>query len=149
KIPWPRCYRIASANSERYLVIQIAALAAPARHRRLPRGRPRRAEVARIVVAELAAAAPATRAVEHGERRVEALQHDLGGVFLDALLVGPLARLQLAFKVNLGALFQILLGDLGESFVEDHYAMPLGLFLALAGRLVAPALRRRHAHVHH
>ena len=46
-----------------------------------------------------------------------------------------------AFEVNLRALLQILLGDLGEPFVEDHHAVPLGLLLALAGRLVAPAFR--------
>src|SRR5688572_6016158 len=134
-------------SSERNLVIQIAALAA-ACHRGLARCGPRGAEVAGIVIAELAAAAPAAGAVEHGQRRVEALQHDFGGIFLNALLVGPFARLQLPFEVNLRALLQILLGDLGETLVEDYDAVPLGLFLALAGRLVAPAFRRRDAHVH-
>src|SRR2546423_6886547 len=89
-------------RSERDLVIQIAALAPASRHRGLPRGRARGAEVARVVVAELAAAATSTaRTVEHGERRVEALQHHFGRIFLDPLLVGPLACLQLAFEVNL------------------------------------------------
>src|SRR4051794_11233459 len=96
-----RCYRIASANSERDLIIQIAALAAASGHCGLARGRTRGAEVARIVVAELAAAAASTaaRAIEHGQCRVEALQHDFGRVLLDPLLVGPLARLERALEV--------------------------------------------------
>src|SRR4029077_5243249 len=44
------------------------------------------------------------------------------------------------FDINLGALLQILLNYLAEPFVEDHDAMPLGLFLTLAGPLVAPGL---------
>ncbi len=81
--------------------------------------------------------------VQHGERRVEALQHHLGGVFILAVLVLPFACLQSAFEVNLRALLQVLLGDLAEALVEDHHAVPLGLFLALAGGLVAPAFRGR------
>ena len=73
--------------------------------------------------------------------RVEALQHDLGRVVLDAVLVVPFARLQRALDVDLRALLQVLLGDLAEPLVEDHDAVPLGLFLALAGGLVAPAFR--------
>src|SRR5947209_13567609 len=97
---------------ERDLVVEIAALAAPAGHRGLPfaRGRTGRAEVAALGV--VAATSAAARAIEHGERRVEALQHHLGRVLLHALLVGPFARLQRAFEVNLGALLQVLLGDL-------------------------------------
>src|SRR4029077_20151981 len=129
---------------KRNLIVQIATLAAASGHCGLARGRARGAEVARVVVAELAAAAAsAARTVEHGERRVEALQHHLGRILLDPLLIGPLARLQLAFEVNLRAFLEILLGDLGETLVEDHHAVPLGLFLAFAGRLVAPAFRGR------
>src|SRR3954470_1668806 len=90
-------------SSERDLIIEIAALAAAARHGGLARCRPGRAEIARLVAAEIAAAAVAAAAactVEHGQRRIEALQHDFGGVFFDPRLVGPLARLQLAFEVN-------------------------------------------------
>jgi hypothetical protein len=83
----------------------------------------------------------AAAGVQHGQRRVEVLQHDFGRVFLDAVLVVVFAGLQLALDVNLRALLQILLGDLAEAFAEDHHAVPLGLFLALAGRLVAPAFR--------
>ncbi len=67
--------------------------------------------------------------------------------FSTPLLVGPFAGLQRALDVNLGALLQILLGDLAEAFGEDHHPMPLGLFLALAGRLVAPGIGCRHAQI--
>src|SRR5262249_19442483 len=68
-------------------------------------------------------------------------------VALDIILVGPLARLQLALEIDLRALLQILLGDAAETLAEDHHPVPLGLLLALAGVLVAPVLRRRHAQV--
>src|SRR5262249_3439084 len=42
---------------------------------------------------------------------------------------------------------QVLLGDLAEPFIEDHDAMPLGLFLALAAVLVAPGLRGGDAQI--
>ena len=51
------------------------------------------------------------------------------------------------FEINLRALLQILLDDLAEPFTEDHHAVPFGLFLALAGGLVAPALRGRDAQI--
>src|SRR5262249_8818401 len=41
----------------------------------------------------------------------------------------------------------VLLYDLAEPFVEDHDAVPLGLFLALAGGLVAPAFRSRNPQI--
>src|SRR5207253_5547712 len=130
------------------IVVHVAVAATAGCH-----GPPRRgaggtagAEIAGIVGAEAAATAAAA-AIEHGQGRVEALQHDFGRVFLDAALVGPFAGLQRALDVNLGALLQILLGDLAESLVEDHDAVPLGLFLALAGALVAPGLRRRDAQI--
>src|SRR5206468_7398128 len=100
-------------------------------------GRAAGAEVARIVGAETAATAAAA-AVQHRQGRVKTLQHDFGRVLLDAALVGPFAGLQRALDVNLGALLQILLGDLAEPLVTDHDALPFGLFLALAGALVAP-----------
>ena len=78
----------------------------------------------------IAAPAAATRAIQHGQRRVEALQHDFGRILFHALGVGVLARLQLAFEINLRALLQILLGDLGEPFAEDHDPVPLGALLA-------------------
>ena len=99
------------------------------------------------VVAAVGAGAAATAGIEHGELRIEALQHDLGRVTLVAVFVRPFARLQRAFQVNLRALLEILLDDLAQTFVEDHHAMPLGFFLALAGGLVAPAFRGGHAQI--
>src|SRR5439155_9837940 len=42
---------------------------------------------------------------------------------------------------------EILFGDLAEPFIEDDHAVPLGLFLALAGRLVAPAFGGRDTEI--
>src|SRR5690606_6274381 len=56
-------------------------------------------------------------------------------------LVLPLARLQLALDIDLAALAQILLGDPRQPLRKDHHPVPLGALLALAGVLVAPALR--------
>src|SRR5262249_46347030 len=78
--------------------------------------------------------------VEHLQFAAEFLQHDLGRVAILAALVLPFARLQLAFDIDLRALLQILLGDLGEVVVENDDIVPLGLVLALAGILVAPGL---------
>jgi multiple antibiotic resistance protein len=89
----------------------------------------------------------ATGAVEHSQLRVEALQHDLGGVAFLPVLVLPFARLQRAFQINLRAFLEILLGDLAEAFIEDHYAMPFSLLTPLASRSVTPALRRRHPQI--
>src|SRR5262249_9124171 len=50
----------------------------------------------------------------------------------------PFACLELAFEVDLRALLQILLGDLGEPLAENDHAMPFGLFATFAGGLVAP-----------
>ena len=85
----------------------------------------------------------ASGAIEHRQRRVEALQHDLGRVAVLAVLVLPFARLQRAFEINLRAFLEVLLGDLGEALAEDHDAMPFGLLAPLAGCLVAPAFRGR------
>ena len=106
-----------------------------------PRTAARAEVVAAAAAAKILAAARAAARVEHGQRGVEALQHHLGRIFLDAVLVGVLAGLELALEIDLGALLQILLDDFAEPFVEDHHAVPLGLFLALAGGLVAPAFR--------
>ena len=66
-----------------------------------PRQRPCNAARRRFAGIEIAAhligeAAASTASVEHGEVRLEALQHNFGGVFFGAALIGPFARLQLA-----------------------------------------------------
>ena len=76
-----------------------------------------------------------------------ALQHDLGGVAVIAVAVLPFAGLELAFEIDLGALAQILLGDLAQALVEDRDIVPFGLFAPLAGVLVAPAFAGGDAQV--
>src|ERR1700745_1831876 len=100
---WPRHL---PPFSERDVVVHVVAAAAG--RDRAARGAAHGtagAEIAAALVAEAAATAAAT-AVQHGQRRVEALQHDLGRVLLGAALVGPFAGLQRALDVNLGALLQ-------------------------------------------
>ncbi|KIU01676.1 hypothetical protein QU38_00405, partial [Staphylococcus aureus] len=107
---------------------------------------------ARRTAAALPASAPAfagiaaVAAAAHAEFAIEAGQHDLGRIPLLAILL-PLAGLQLALEVDLGALPQVLLGDPGEVLVPDHDRMPVGALLALAAALVAPLLGRGDAHV--
>ena len=93
---------------------------------------------------ELAAAlAP----VQHGQLAVEPADHDLGRITLLAALIGPFAGLQRALDVDLGALFQILLGHVGDPVVEDHDAMPLGAFLPLPRLAVVPGLAGRQSEI--
>src|SRR3954454_573425 len=137
-------------RSERDIVVHVAVAATAAGGNRAPRRAADRtggAEIAARLVAEAAASAAAATAVQHRQGGVEALQHDFGRVLFDTALVGPFAGLERTFDVNLGALLQILFGDLAEPLIEDHDAVPLGLFLALAGCLVAPRLRGRDAQI--
>ena len=77
--------------SERNVIVTVAA---PANDRATRRGRrSARIEIAAHLIGEAAAS---TASVEHGEVRLEALQHNFGGVFFGAALIGPFARLQLA-----------------------------------------------------
>src|SRR5689334_5551132 len=88
--------------SERDFVVHVAA-PAPAdrrRHGRLscaPRRCARGAEVGAALLGGKVAAASAAGAVEHLQRGIEALQHDLGRVAILAVLVLPFACLQSAF----------------------------------------------------
>src|SRR3954454_25350552 len=136
--------------SEREIVVHGAVAGTGRRGNRPPRSasdQPGGAESAARLVAETAASDTAATTVQHRQRRVEPLEHDFGRVLFDTALVGPFAGLERTLDVNLGALFQILFGDLAEPFIEDHDAVPLGLFLALAGRLVAPRLRGGDAQI--
>src|SRR5262249_2810082 len=51
------------------------------------------------------------------------------------------------FKIHLRTLFQVLLDDLAQAFVEDHHAMPFSLLTPLAGGLVAPVFRGGHPQI--
>src|SRR5215470_14421481 len=126
-----------AVNSERNLVVQIAAtLEAAAAFGRAHQRRP-------------LAALTITPRIQHHELAAEALQHDFRRVFLGAVLVGVFARLELALEIDLRALAQILLGDLAQVLVEDHDAVPLGLFLPLARRLVTPGFGGCNGEVDH
>src|SRR5260221_6185691 len=126
---------------ERNIVIEVAATAAAAAT--TAAGATAAITAAAIAIAGIrfagGHAAALTATAEHGELAAIFLQHDFGRVFLGTALIGPFAGLQLAFDVDCGALFQIALGDIDDAVVEDHDAVPLGLFLALARGLVAPA----------
>src|SRR4029078_10888905 len=141
-----RCASAAAADKasrlERDLVVEllVEALAASAALAGKRSGASEIAAVARFALARAVALAP----VEHGELCVEALQHHLGRVSLVVVVVGPFARLERAFQIKLGALLQILLGNLRQILVEDHHAVPFGFLATLTGRLVAPVLTRRH-----
>src|SRR5215472_11552713 len=128
---------------ERNIVVEIlhrrAPLAAPA----ATAGTRGAVLFSRRLLAIAAAVAPDATAVEHGELAAVALEDDLGRVALLPGIVGPFARLKRAFEINLGALLEVLLDHLDEALVEDDDAVPLGLFLALAAGLVAPAVRSR------
>src|SRR5690554_4705373 len=84
----------------------------------------------------------------HGCRAVASghcVDHHLGGVTLDAVLF-PLAGLQSALDVELGALAYIFADDLRQA-TEEHHAVPLGTFLLLTGLLVLPAVAGCQRHV--
>src|SRR3546814_14104294 len=69
------------------------------------------------------------------------MKHNRGGDLLDAVLVGPLADLQGALDVYLGARAQVLRGHLAELLVEDDDAVPFGALAPLARVAVAPGFR--------
>ena len=77
---------------ERYFVIHLIALEAG------------RGFAGAHSFAATAATFTAAAAVQHHQGPVEILQHHFGGIFLGAVLVGPLAGLKLAFQIDLGAL---------------------------------------------
>src|ERR1700738_4995715 len=139
----------AQATLERDIVVHVAATPPGGGHRASRRSarRAARSEITTRIVRSKIAAATAGSAVEHGQGRVEILQHHFGRVFFHAALIGPFAGLQLAFDVNLGTLLQVLFGDLAKTFAENHHAMPLGFFLALTGALVAPSIRRGYPQI--
>jgi len=66
------------------------------------------------------------------------LGNDLGRIFLHAVPVSPLARLQQPFDAHRFNLLQVLARNLGHKVIEDK-TVQFGLFLALAADLVFPA----------
>src|SRR3954471_12685475 len=77
---WPSARCKNCDRSERDVVVHVAVASATAgSSSHAARGRARAAEVAAALLG-IAASAAATATFEHGEVRVEALQHDLGGI---------------------------------------------------------------------
>src|SRR5690554_656534 len=95
------------------------------------------------ILAALGRTAPLEVTAATGVEHLHVVDHDLGGV---AVLALPLAGLQAALDVDLAALLQVLLGDLGQ-LVEHHHVVPLGALLALTGLLVHPGVGGRQAQV--
>src|SRR5512139_336700 len=144
----PACFRIGrSANLERNVVVEVAVESGGGA--RLLFAAAAAPEAAAIVGALVIVAAAARAAlVEQHELAAEALQHDLGRIAVLAVIVLPLAGLDLALEIDLRSLAQILLGDAAEILVEDHHAVPFGPLLAVAVA-VLPALRGGDAEVDH
>ena len=78
------------------------------------------AAASEIVAAEVfaisaaAATAAALAAVEEHKLAPEPLEHDFGRVAVIAAIVGPFAGLDLPFEIDLAALAQIILRELGR-----------------------------------
>src|SRR6185437_5284859 len=81
----------------------------------------------------------------HGAANVN---HNFGGVFFYASLIGPFASLQRALDVHLGTFTQIFARHFSQ-LAEQHNAVPLGLFFLLASRLVTPAFGGCQGNVGH
>src|SRR5579885_2367483 len=125
------------------LVVEVLGAAAAAGAAHAAGARAARAHV----VAGAATHAAAAATVEHGEFAPEALEHDLGRIFLGTGVICPLAGLERALDVELRTLLHIFLNNVDQPLVEDHDPMPLGPLLALAAVLVAPRLRGRERQV--
>ena len=97
-------------------------------------------------VSATTAATTATAALAAGIEHLHVKDYDLGRIALLAALVVPRAGLQLAFDIDLAALFEVLLGHLGLP-TPEHEPMPLGSLLALPCIAVIPAFRSRQAEI--
>ena len=81
-------------------------------------------------------------AAEQAKLAVERLTNNFRHIAIGATLICPLAGLQRTGDVDVRAFLDVLLNDLAEIFIEHDDAVPVGFFLGLARRLVAPLLRR-------
>ena len=134
----PRWREGRSGSSERDVVVDVGVVAAGRRHGS-PAGRPpsrgglgrRRGAGAAIPLPRFAVAAPA--------QHLHLVCDDLGGVAVLSILALPLPGLDSAFDVDLSALAQVLLRDLGES-AEHHHPVPFRILAPLVGLPVGPAL---------
>ena len=80
---------------------------------------------------------PSSIPSQHLHHTGEAVDQHLGGVaFLSALIL-PFASPQFSLHVDLGALLQVLPCHFSQHS-HEHYSVPLGALLGLAGLLVTP-----------
>jgi hypothetical protein len=86
----------------------------------------------------------ATATVEH----LHLVADYLCGVAILPGLVLPFAGADRAFNIDLGALAQVLAGNLCQ-FVEEHHTVPLGALLRLAGLFVFPGLGGGETYIGH
>ena len=82
---------------------------------------------------------PVLEAVQNRQFALEPRQNYFRRLALFPVLVGELASLQLAFEIDLRSFLKIAFRDLSGMVVPDDDVVPLGLVLALAGLLIAPA----------
>src|SRR5690606_38743327 len=93
------------------------------------------------------AALPAAGTIEHRQGAIETAQHDFGRIAVIARLILPFTRLELAFDIDLAALFQIVFADIDQPFGENRDIVPLGTLLALTGVTVFPLFGRGNAEI--
>src|SRR5690606_22079838 len=95
--------------------------------------------IAATVAAAIRTRALPAAAVAATTEHLHLVGDDVGGVALDAFLVGVLVGLKSPLDVHLAALAQVLARNLGQP-AEELDSVPLGAFLLLAGLLVLPRL---------
>src|SRR5262249_9139298 len=103
--------------------------------------------VHRAAAAPPAAVAGASSTIDPRQFAAKAAAHAPGRMAVLPRPRLPLAGLELALDIDLGALAQVFLGDLDQPLVKDRDAVPLGALLALAGGAVAPVLRGRQPQI--
>jgi len=95
------------------------------------------------------AAATFAAAIQHHQCCVKTLQHHFGGIAILPTLILPFACLQLALKIDLGTLAQVLFGYPHQTFAKDSHRMPFGFLAPLAGVAIFPGLGRGYAQIAH
>ena len=95
-----------------------------------------------LVTATIAALGP----VKHRQDAAKA-DRNLGGVSVVAVLILPLAGLELSLDVDLAALFEEAFHHADKAIILDDNRVPFGALLLFAAGLVLPAFGRSDAKV--
>lgn len=77
-----------------------------------------------FVIVERGAPTTALAAIQQDDLAVIGRQHDFGGVAILTRLIGPFSGLDLALDVEVRALVDVLLDDLGEPLIKHHNVVP-------------------------